>query len=94
MAVSESHCFQVQSRYKDFFMPESPPALVKAELGLSKALLPARGTRKLTKSNMLWNDSCPTIRGDPQTFDVFVDSELAPCEPARVLPLAQRYLLR
>src|SRR6476661_2863928 len=67
---------------------------LKAELGLSKALLPARGTRKLKKSDMLWNDSCPNIRVDPQTFDVFVDGELATCEPARVLPLAQRYMLR
>jgi urease subunit alpha len=31
---------------------------------------------------------------DPQTFDVFVNGELATCEPARVLPLAQRYMLR
>jgi urease subunit alpha len=67
---------------------------LKAELGLSKALLPARGTRKLKKSDMLWNDSCPNIRVDPQTFDVFVDGELATCEPAHVLPLAQRYMLR
>jgi urease subunit alpha len=56
--------------------------------------LPARGTRKLKKSDMLWNDSCPNIRVDPQTFDVFVDGELATCEPAHVLPLAQRYMLR
>ena len=67
---------------------------LKAQLGLSKALLPARGTRKLTKSDMLWNDACPNIRVDPQTFDVFVDGSLATCEPARVLPLAQRYMLR
>ena len=48
---------------------------IKATLGLSKALLPARGTRKLSKSDMLWNDACPSIRVDPQTFDVFVDGE-------------------
>jgi hypothetical protein len=71
-----------------------PPALVKAELGPSKVLLPARDTRKLTKSHMLWNYSCPNIRVDPQTFDVFVNGELATCEPARVLPLAQRSTTR
>ncbi len=65
-----------------------------AQLGLSKALLPARGTRGLAKTDMLWNDACPDIRVDPQTFDVFVDGELATCEPARELPLAQRYMLR
>ncbi len=63
-------------------------------LGLSKALLPARGTRTLRKSDMLWNDACPDIRVDPQTFDVFVDGTLATCEPAERLPLAQRYMLR
>ena len=43
---------------------------------------------------MMWNDACPNIRVDPQTFDVFVDGEIATCEPARELPLAQRYMLR
>ena len=38
------------------------------QLGLRKHLLPARGTRNLTKSSMMWNDSCPEIRVDPQTF--------------------------
>src|SRR5271168_4543373 len=42
-------------------------------LDLHKHLLPARGTRKLRKSDMLHNHACPTIRVDPQTFDVFVD---------------------
>ncbi len=63
-------------------------------LGLRKTLLPARGTRILSKADMLWNDACPAIRVDAQTFDVFVDGELATCEPAAVLPLAQRYVLR
>lgn len=63
-------------------------------LGLRKMLLPARGTRMLSKADMLWNDACPTIRVDAQTFDVFVNGELATCEPAAVLPLAQRYVLR
>ncbi|WP_454683459.1 urease subunit alpha [Ancylobacter moscoviensis] len=64
------------------------------ELGLSKRLLPASGTRGLRKADMLHNDACPNIRVDPQTFDVFVDGELATCEPAHTLPLAQRYMLR
>ena len=50
--------------------------------------------RKLAKRHMLHNDFCPEIRVDPQTFDVFVDGEIATCEPAEVLPLAQRYMLR
>jgi urease subunit alpha len=63
-------------------------------LGLSKALLPASGTRALTKQDMLHNAACPDIRVDPQTFEVFVDGTLATCEPYDTLPLAQRYMLR
>jgi urease subunit alpha len=63
-------------------------------LGLRKALLPALGTRRLGKSDMLHNAACPNMRVDPQTFDVYVDGKIATCEPARVLPLAQRYMLR
>jgi urease subunit alpha len=67
---------------------------LREELGISKRLLPASGTRGLKKSDMLHNDALPNIRVDPQTFDVFVDGELATCEPATELPLAQRYMLR
>ncbi|MCS0496478.1 urease subunit alpha [Ancylobacter sp. MQZ15Z-1] len=63
-------------------------------LGLSKALLPASGTRALTKRDMVLNAACPDIRVDPQTFEVFVDGTLATCEPYDTLPLAQRYMLR
>ncbi|MFZ2870800.1 urease subunit alpha [Zavarzinia sp.] len=63
-------------------------------LGLSKMLLPAVGTRKLTKADMLWNDRCPEMRVDPQTFDVYVDGEIATCAPASEVPLGQRYMLR
>ncbi|MBA8909140.1 urease alpha subunit, partial [Aminobacter ciceronei] len=65
-----------------------------ATLDLKKALLPSRGNRSLSKKDMLHNDACPNIRVDPQTFDVFVDGELATCEPAYELPLTQRYMLR
>lgn len=63
-------------------------------LDLKKKLLPAQGTRVLTKADMLHNDACPHIEVDPSTFDVFVDGKLATCEPASRLPLAQRYMLR
>lgn len=64
------------------------------QLGLTKALLPARGTRTLRKKDMLHNDACPEVRVDPQTFDVFVDGEVVSCDPAEELPLTQRYMLR
>ncbi|MHB8885503.1 MAG: urease subunit alpha [Methylovirgula sp.] len=77
-----------------FVHPLAIDAGLGAELGMRKTLLPAKGTRKLSKADMLWNTACPDIRVDPQTFDVFVDGTLATCEPAKVVPLAQRYMLR
>tara|TARA_B100000686_G_C16776582_1_gene968861 strand:+ start:877 stop:1008 length:132 start_codon:yes stop_codon:yes gene_type:complete len=43
---------------------------------------------------MLYNEACPEVRVNPETFEVFVDGELATCQPADNLPLAQRYMLR
>jgi urease subunit alpha len=57
-------------------------------------VLPAKNTRKLNKRHMLHNEACPNIKVNPQTFDVYVDGSLATCEPAKILPLAQRYMLR
>ena len=78
----------------NFVHPLALAADLAGTLDLRKRLLPVRGTRKLAKSDMLFNDACPKITVDPATFDVFVDGELATCEPAREVPLAQRYMLR
>ena len=43
--------------------------------------------------DMKINDALPSIKVDPQTYEVFADGKLLTCEPAEVLPLAQRYLL-
>jgi urease subunit alpha len=67
---------------------------IAGQLGLTKHLLPAQGTRALKKSDMLHNAACPDIRVDPQSFEVFADGVLATCEPAREVPLARRYMLR
>ncbi|WP_237479365.1 urease subunit alpha [Lichenibacterium dinghuense] len=77
-----------------FVHPAAIAGGLDRKLGLTKGLLPASGTRSLRKSDMLWNDACPDIRVDPQTFEVFVDGTLATCDPAERLPLAQRYMLR
>jgi urease subunit alpha len=77
-----------------FVNPAAIEGDLAGKLGLTKALLPTRGTRKLNKQHMLHNDACPAIEVNPQTFDVTVDGELAICDPAEVLPLAQRYMLR
>jgi urease subunit alpha len=50
-------------------------------------------TRALRKSDMILNDYLPRIEVDPQTYEVRADGQLLTCEPASVLPLAQRYFL-
>lgn len=62
-------------------------------LKLTKTLSPVANTRSLKKSNLIHNTCLPRIEVDPQTFEVRADGELLICEPARKLPLAQRYFL-
>lgn len=78
----------------NFVNQQAIEANLQETLGLKKKLIPAVGTRKLNKSHMLYNDHCPKVTVNPQTFDVYVDGELATCEPAKTLPLTQRYMLR
>ena len=77
-----------------FVNPAAIAADLAGTLGLTKPLLPSRGTRRLNKSHMLHNDACPDITVNPQTFDVMIDGRVIGCEPAKVVPLAQRYMLR
>ncbi|MGE0155373.1 MAG: urease subunit alpha, partial [Reyranellaceae bacterium] len=62
-------------------------------LGLRKTLSAVRGTRAVRKRDMILNDYQPHIDVDPQTYEVRADGQLLTCEPATVLPLAQRYFL-
>ena len=62
-------------------------------LGLSKTLIPIEGCRAVTKKDMVLNDYCPKMEVDPETYEVRADGELLTCEPAEVLPMAQRYFL-
>jgi urease subunit alpha len=62
-------------------------------LGLSRTLLPVSGCRSVRKENMVLNGATPTITVDPETYEVRANGELLTCEPAKVLPLAQRYHL-
>ena len=50
-------------------------------------------TRAISKRDLILNDLMPKIEVDPQTYEVRADGELLVCEPARVLPMAQRYFL-
>jgi urease subunit alpha len=62
-------------------------------LGLRKRLVAVTGTRRLRKADLVLNDYLPHIEVDPQTYEVRADGQLLTCEPAAVLPLAQRYFL-
>ena len=77
-----------------FVHPSAITAGIGERLGLRKALLPAHGTRALRKFDMLHNTALPEMRVDPETFDVYVDGQIATCEPLREVPLGQRYMLR
>ena len=66
---------------------------VGQHLGLRKRLVAVRDTRRLTKKDLRLNDATPRIEVDPETYQVRADGELLTCEPASVLPMAQRYFL-
>ena len=61
--------------------------------GLAKTVVPIGGVRGLTKADMIHNDRTPRITVDPETYVVVADGEVLLCEPAKVLPMAQRYFL-
>jgi urease subunit alpha len=60
---------------------------------VSKRLLPVTNTRNIGKHSMLLNDATPRIEVDPETYVVKADGRLLTCEPATVVPMAQRYFL-
>jgi urease subunit alpha len=62
-------------------------------LGLTRPLEVVRGTRGIGKRHMIHNDYLPRIDVDPETYEVRADGDLLVCEPAKVLPMAQRYFL-
>jgi urease subunit alpha len=67
---------------------------LKARLGLEKELVAVENVRGgLSKASMVHNDATPDIEVDPETYRVTADGELLVCEPAKVLPMAQRYFL-
>ncbi len=63
-------------------------------LGLRKSTLPVENTRGgISKASMVLNDARPEIEVDPETYEVRANGELLTCEPADVLPMAQRYFM-
>jgi urease subunit alpha len=76
-----------------FMSQAAVDAGIPGQLGLDKPVVAVRNCRAIGKADMIHNDATPTIEVDPETYQVHVDGELLACEPAEVLPLAQRYFL-
>ena len=63
------------------------------QLGLTRSLLPVVNTRNISKKSMVLNDATPRMEVNSETYEVRADGQLLICEPATVLPMAQRYFL-
>ncbi|CAH0221934.1 Urease subunit alpha [Peribacillus sp. Bi96] len=76
-----------------FLSKASYEAGIHEDLGLKKIVKTVSNIRNLTKKDMKLNGETPVIEVDPQTYEVTVDGDLITCEPADILPMAQRYFL-
>jgi urease subunit alpha len=76
------------------FLPQAAIAAeVPARLGLRNLVGAVRGTRQISKGDLVHNAAMPRVEVDPRTYEVRADGELLTCEPAKELPMAQRYFL-
>ena len=66
---------------------------IRNTLGLAKEVLPVINTRDIGKANLQLNNATPVMEVNPETYEVRADGELLTCEPAEVLPMAQRYFM-
>ncbi len=66
---------------------------IRERLGLAKQVVAVKHTRGIGKKDMVLNDATPKMEVNPETYEVRADGELLTCEPADVLPMAQRYFL-
>ncbi|MBD2307822.1 urease subunit alpha [Chroococcidiopsis sp. FACHB-1243] len=66
---------------------------IPTRLGLQKPAVAVSQTRQIGKQDLKLNDALPRIEVDPETYEVRADGELLTCEPATILPMAQRYFL-
>ena len=76
-----------------FLSQSAAAAGVAEQYGLAKTTAVVKGTRTVSKADMIHNDWQPDISVDPETYQVIADGTVLTCEPAEVLPMAQRYFL-
>ena len=83
----------VENSAVTFVSAAAQAAGVREALGLAKETVVAQGIRGVGKADMKLNALCPKMEVDPETYEVRADGELLTCEPAEVLPMAQRYFM-
>ncbi len=66
---------------------------IPKQIGLQKPAVAVSNTRNLSKADMKLNAATPNLEVNPETYEVRADGELLTCEPAQILPMAQRYFL-
>lgn len=66
---------------------------IREALGLAKQTVAVANTRGVGKKDLILNDATPVMEVNPETYEVRADGELLTCEPAEVLPMAQRYFM-
>ena len=66
---------------------------IREKLGISKETISVKNTRDIGKASMILNNHTPEIEVNPETYEVYANGELLTCEPADVLPMAQRYFM-
>ena len=83
----------VEASAVTFVSAAAQEAGIGEKLGLRKQTVAVKNTRGLGKVDMVLNDALPKIQVNPETYEVRADGALLTCEPADVLPMAQRYFL-
>lgn len=76
-----------------FISEAAQAAGLRETLGLAKQTVAVKGTRNIGKKDLILNNATPVMEVDPETYEVRADGELLTCEPAEVLPMAQRYFM-
>jgi urease subunit alpha len=68
-------------------------ARIADRYGLNKLVVPVKNCRNISKADMIHNAWQPSVTVDPETYQVVANGQLLTCDPATVLPMAQRYFL-
>jgi len=76
-----------------FLSQEALKSGIAEQIGLQKQVVAVSGCRTISKRHLKLNDALPQIEVDPETYEVRADGQLLMCEPATILPMAQRYFL-